>query len=425
MKKLRIIIAMICFSGIILLNGCSGKENTEPQSQTEIETVIPVVFRVDPETNLSDNEPFVEEFNRTYAGQYRMEPEWLTESDNGYRNKLKQWNVLDEMPVLITDAGFDYDLYQIFRKNDRLINLRPWMEQSEFWMEAMNPDVLEEITEEDGSIYLSPLGSSIHTYAGIIYNEQLFHEAGIYDFPNTWDEFWECLEQLKDKGITPLALHGSGSYWVPMLFATAFLSGTEDGEQFLKESFPQSYQNGPVRDMFLMMKDMYEYTFEDALEIDYDQAAERFRNNQAAMIANGKWMFDSMTETNLRNMRFVRFPGMILMNSPRMGAWAVTEGYSEKITEGAIKALEFRILCEQRDMKKLIADGGSSPLEASYVYEVQQEHSIMPNYQLHWEQEIQNEFFTEFLPMFINGEITVDNFLLMMDERANVIQSRK
>lgn len=409
----------------LLLTGCGQKSAPEPVQETEMEVEIPVIFRVDPETNLSDNEQFVEDFNEAFAGQFKMEAEWLTESDSGYRSKLKQWNVLDQMPVLITDAGFDYDLYRILAENDRLVDLRPWMESSDFWMDAMNPDVLEDITEEDGSIYLAPLGSNIHTYAGIIYNEELLQSVGYDSFPETWEEFFTCLKKLKAAGITPLSLHGSGSYWAPMLIATAYLMSTEEGSDFLYTGFPDSYDNEAVRDMLLMLKELFEYTYEDALSIDFDQAAERFQNGEAAIIANGKWMFDSMTSENLQTMRFARFPGNVLMNSPRMAAWAVTTGYSEEITEGAAKALEFRIQCEQEDMQKLIDGGASNPLEASYVETVQMEHTVMPNYQLQWEQEIQNEFFTEYLAMYLQGEITVDNFILMMDQRVNVIQNRK
>lgn len=416
---------LFCIINVLLLTGCGTETVSEPVQETEEEVAIPVVFRVDPDTNLSDNESFVKDFNEVFAGQYRMEAQWLTESDSGYRSKLKQWNVLDQMPVLITDVGFDYDFYRILAENDRLVDLRPWMEASDFWMEAMNPDVLEDITEEDGSIYLAPLGSSIHTYAGIIYNEEMLRSVGYKTFPETWEEFFVCLEKLQDAGITPLALHGSGSYWAPMLIATAYLMSTEEGREFLATSFPDSYENDSVRDMFLMLKKLFNYTFEDALSIGFDQAAERFRGGEAAIIANGKWMFDSMTPVNLQKMRFARFPGNVLMNAPRMSAWAVTAGYSDKITEGAVKALEFRIQREQEDMQALIAGRADNPLEASYVETVQQEHTVMPNYQLQWEQEIQNEFFTEYLTQYLQETITVDNLILMMNQRLNMIQNRK
>ena len=49
----------------------------------------------------------------------------------------------------------------------------------------------------------------------------------------------------------------------------------------------------------------------------------------------------------------------------------------------------------------------------------------MPNYQMQWEQEIQNDFFTENLPDFLSGKIDVETFLKMMDIRVDIIQGRK
>lgn len=383
--------------------------------------MIPVTFRVEPLTNQSDNEQFVKDFNQEFAGEYRMEPNWLIESTSGYRNKLKQWNVLDQLPVLITDAGFDYDFYRVLAENDRLVDLKPWMEASDFWLDAMNPDILAGCTEPDGRVYLSPLGNNVHTYAGIIYREDLLASAGYEEFPQTWEEFWDCLDALKQDGITPLALHGSGSYWVPMLLATAYIYGDAEGKEFLDKRLPDSYQNEEMRELMEFLRRLYGYTFPDALELDYDQTAARLIDGQAALIANGRWMFETIGEENYEKYRFAPFPGGILMNSPQMSAWAVTSGYSDEVTEGAVRALEFRIRCAQ-DTKD-VSDG--SALMDSYIAATEMDYRVMPNFQLQWEQEIQNEFFTEYMPGFLAGEIQTDEFLKMMDERVEEIQSKK
>lgn len=407
------------------LTGCTMQANETVIKEKANEIVIPVVFRVEPSTNVSDNQNFVDDFNREYAGIYRMDVEWLTESSAGYRNKLKQWNSLDEMPAIITDAGFDYDFYQLLVENHRLVDLKPYMEKSEFWMDSMNPGILTDCTEDDGSVYLSPLGSSVYTYAGIIYNEKYLRQAGYESFPETWDEFFECMEAIKAMGGTPLALHGSGSYWVPMLFATAYMEGTEEGKAFLAEDFPESYQNESMEDMLEFFKKLYEYTFDDVLQLDYEQASNRFLDGNAAMIANGQWMFDVMDEEIKQQMRFASFPGGILMNSPRMGAWAVSEGYDEEITEGAVKALEFRIKCEQESISALLNGEAETLLEKSYAEAIINVSTVMPNYQIKWEQEIQNEFFTEHMPEFLEDKIDIKDFLEMMDIQLKNIKARK
>lgn len=423
-KKMLILVCVLVVCSMIL-SGCSDKQ-TQDQTIIPREIVsVPVVFRVDPVTNVSENEQFINDYNEEFQGAYQMEVEWLSADAAGYRNKLKQWNVLDEMPVLIADAGFDNDFYRVLVKDKRLVDLRPYMEESGFWMDAMREDILSQCVEPDGSIYLSPLSTSIDTYAGMIYNKELLARVGYDKFPETWPEFFACLEKLRQADITPLALHGSGSYWVPMLMATAYLSRTEEGLAFLNEEYPASFQNEEMQEMFLMMKELYMYTFHDALELDYDETAQRFLKGEAAIIANGQWMISTMGDAEREIFRYAAFPEGVMMNSPKMGAWAVTVGHSEEVTQAAVAALEFRIRCEHKSIEKYSDTDSLSPVSRSYYEIIPEVKTIMPNFQMQWEQEIQNEFFTENLPDFLNGEIDIKEFLKMMDIRVDKIQGRK
>lgn len=407
-----------------LLAGCSTEKKSVEENQEE-PVKIPVVFRVDPATNVSNNLEFVEEFNSLYEGEYIVEVEWLTESTAGYRERLKQWNVLDEMPAVITDAGFDYDFYRLLVEEQRLVDLRPYMEHSPDWKATFRREILEECQEKDGSVYLSPLGSSIQSYAGIIYNKELLAQAGYETFPETWEEFFTCLTKLEEQGITPLSLHGSGTYWVPMLLATSYIYGTEEGAKFLKEDFPESYENQSMYELLAVLTSMYEYTFEDAVEVEFDKAAERFLNGEAAIFANGYWMVEEMPEEVKNHMGFAPFPGNILMNSPRMSAWAVTVGYDEAVTQGAVKLLEYRSEREGKNTQRLYAKKNLNSLQMDYVEAVEQSEHVMPNYQMKWEQEIQTDFFNEYLPVYLKGEISAETLLTEMDNRLEAIRQEK
>lgn len=423
-KKWRLWAACLGICGVIFFGVC--QKQTQKQETVSDEPIeIPVVFLINPATNLSSNQEFVEDFNKKYEGKYHIDVEWLTESAGGYREKLKQWNVLNEMPAIITDAGFDYDFYQMLVENERLVDLRSYMEKSPHWMEAMRPEILEDCQDEQGRIFLSPLGSDVQSYAGIIYNQELLAEAGYETFPKTWKEFWQCLEDLQNMGITPLSLHGSGSYWVPMLLATSYMENTVEGQAFLEQDFPESYQNASMEEMMKILKKMYQYTFEDAVEVDYDKAATRFCNGEAAIFANGYWMVEEMPPHVAEKMRFAPFPGNILMNSPRMSAWAVVAGYNDEITEGAVKILEYRIQCSVKNTEKLLNQENLDELKTSYVETVKGVKRVMPNYQIKWEQEIQNDFFTKYIPQFLGGEMDIPQFLQAMDERLKIIRESK
>ena len=66
-----------------------------------------------------------------------------------------------------------------------------------------------------------------------------------------------------------------------------------------------------------------------------------------------------------------------------------------------------------------------SALECSYIDAVESVGTVMPNYQLKWEQEIQNDFFTERLPGYLDGEIDTGTLLKEMDERLEQIRAKK
>lgn len=407
-----------------LFTACSSTPQKDVEEKEKV-TSIPVTFLINPATNLSENQEIAAGFNEQYKGEYEAEVEWLTESASGYREKLKQWNVLDEMPVIITDAGFDYDFYRLLVENKRLVNLRPYMDAIPEWKAAVKPEILKDCTEESGEIYLAPLGSEVKSYAGIIYNKELLRLAGYDRFPETWEEFWECLDALQKIGTVPISLHGSGSYWVPMLLATSYIYGTPAGKEFLNKDFPDSYQNPEMEEMMAMLDRLYEYTFDDAVEIDYDEAEERFCDGKAAIFANGYWMIEELPDNVKEKLQFSPFPGNILMNSPRMSAWAMTVGYDAKVTDGAAKLLAFRVQQDLEKTERLMSQEDLSAVENAYIDAVKKNAAVMPNYQMKWEQEIQNDFFTENLPGYLEGDMDAETLLKAMDERLEQIRAKK
>lgn len=174
-----------------------------------------------------------------------------------------------------------------------------------------------------------------------------------------------------------------------------------------------------------MLDRMYDYTFEDAVEIDYDEAEERFTDGKAAIFANGYWMIEELPDEVKENLQFVPFPGNILMSSPRMSAWAMTVGYDAKVTDGAAKLLAFRVQQDLENTQRLMNQEELSPLEDSYIDAVKKNVTVMPNYQMKWEQEIQNDFFTENLPGYLDGEMSAKELLKRMDERLEEIRKKK
>lgn len=412
-KKIWSVILVLCiFFG--LTAGCESVQKDTVENEEEV--VITAMFCVDPGTDQGQYQELVESFNEEYKGQYRVEVEWVTATEQAYREKIKVLNALDKLPAVITDAAFNAELYENMVSNGRFVDLRPYMEQSQEWSSLLTEVAMEDIIEEDGGVYLAPLEAGVYSSAGIFYNKDLFEKAGITEFPETWEEFFVCLEKLQKKG-TPIALHGGGTYWGAMLFATAYMASEPGGKDYLMETLPASYYNEEMERMLACLEELYQYTYEDALEIEFSDAAERFYNGEAAMIANGYWMLEEMPEEVKERTGFAAFPGNCMMVSPQMSGWAVISGYDEEVTKGAAAFLEYRYLNSKIiEVEEEGAEEGSL-LETEYKEVYKGITSSVPNYQLKWKDSIQNDFFSQMIPKLLEGTISREEFMEQMEEQ--------
>src|SRR5690606_25592127 len=84
--------------------------------------------------------------------------------------------------------------------------------------------------EVDGGLYAVPFDLGM---VGFWYNKDLFAQAGIDAPPETWDEFLEDVQALKDAGITPIAVGGQDKW--PAHFYLAYLITRIGGQPALQE----------------------------------------------------------------------------------------------------------------------------------------------------------------------------------------------
>lgn len=420
-KNSSILLCLLCVCIAFSLTAC--KEEKKKEEKAEIK--IPVCFLIDQESGKSDNQTLVDSFNKRYKGTYQLEVDWVTDSAEGFRDRIKILNGTDKLPVIITDVGFDADFYELLVANNRLLDLTPYFEKDESWNNALDRLIMEQCKDKNGKTYLMPLGTMVNSYAGFYYNKKLFARAGIDTFPTTWEDFFDCLEVLKHNQITPLALHGGSSYWTALLIGTNYMAGNKEGMEFLNTQFPHSYKDKSVEGMLKMMKNLYQYTDEDGLEIEHGESRERFLEERNAILANGGWMLETLPEDVKRRTGFAPFPGNIMMEEPKMTAWAVTTGYSKEITEGAIEFLKYRTLLAKKDTDAFMAKKNNTILEKEYKEAIQNVGMITPNYQLKWENEIQNKLFVSQFPAYVEGKISLKEFLEEMDRKVREIEEEK
>lgn len=412
-KTVSVIMAVLLLMG---LAGCAGNEKKKSNGEKE-EIAIPMILTVDPSAGTKNEEEVVKAFNLEYKGTYRVAVDWIMETEEEYRKNLKRLNVTGGLPAVITHLRMLPSYYQMMMQEERIEDLSSYIYEDEEWMESIEPAVLDACSEPDGSVYLAPLSTAAFSCSGVFWNEELFRQAGIREFPQTWEEFWNCCEKLKAHGITPLALHTEGTAWAPMLFATAELAASPEGAEFMKELFPQSYQNQYGIQLATTLKQLFTYTTEDAIHVDFDVAHNNFVSGRAAMISNGYWMIDQIPEEFAENVRFSAFPGNQLISSPETFGWAVVSDYEDEVKEGAIEFLKFRTLFNQEEKERFWEEAeGKNQMMKDYINAYDGKPKIVPNYQVKWNSVLQEETLGECLPKLVNGEMSVEEFVRMEDE---------
>lgn len=377
-----------------------------------------MILTVDSSTGNKNEQDIVEAFNHQYAEKYHIAVDWIMETEEEYRQNLKRLNATDRLPAIITDLRMLPSFYQMMVADKRLEDLSPYIKTDAEWSEMIEEVVLESCTEQDGKIYLAPVSTAAFSCSGIFWNEELFSQAGIKSFPKTWDEFWDVCDHLQSQNITPLALHTEGTAWAPMLLATAELADTEEGMDFMKQLYPESYSDKSGLRLAKTLKRLFSYTTKEAIHNDFDIAYNQFFSGEAAMLPNGYWMIDQIPENWRSYVRFSPFPGNKLISSPETFGWSIISSYQGKVKEGAIEFLKFRTKMNQQKKKALFATEKNklTKAERDYILAYQAGPQIVPNYQVKWNSILQEETLEDYLPGLIRGSITPEEFTRLEDE---------
>lgn len=399
------------------------------------EVSIPVILT----TGANDSQDIqmkeiVEAFNEEYKGTYQIEPEYLAGSSDDYRSKLKMLNASNAMPALI-QIGPEPAFFDLLVENDRLVDVMPYLEADSEWKARLMPQGVEEFTREDGTMYMIP--SSGVQLTGIYYNKELFEQAGISEFPTTWDAFWEACDTLKENGIAALSLHTTETAWCPMLLSTAYLGSTEAGQAFMQEQYPTEFNTPEMKEAVDILAKQFQYTTADAVGGTYALAANNFFSGNTAMIANGPWMMPSLSDPDYapegfpEKVGYAPFPGNVMVGSMEQTTWCITKDHGDEVTEGAVEFMKFYSR-EEYAQKRAVEQGELSsavefpeeeyekliPTMKECVDVTATVDVVIPSYQTKWDPVIQNDVFGREIPNLVSGNITSDEFIEMLNEGA-------
>lgn len=432
-KRLEVGFGLVLLLWIVALASCTAKPDASTstnEGKEKKEIIIPVIYLMNATSGIKSNKELVDEFNKAYEGIYHVEVDWLVGDESDYRAKIKLLNATDQLPAIITDVGFSPDFYQLLLENKRMVDIQPYLEKDAEWNETFVDYIIDACREEDGSLYLIPLNSPEYL-AGIFYNNEMFQKAGITEFPKTWEDFFKACQKLKESGVTPLSLHTTGTAWAPMLISTAYLGLTEEGIAFMNQQYPDNYDVDVFKKMMTVCKELFQFTTDDAIDGDFEDAATHFYREETAMIANGHWMIDSFYNESVvkkdfaSKIGFAPFPSQIFVGSPQMSAWVISSSYPQEVIEGAIAFMRFRTMRGVEYVSQEYIKSKNQPLLEEFYEKVAKAETIVPNYQLKWNSIIQNDVFLEDLPKFIRKEESAEEFIGKMNLAVETYDQEK
>ncbi|MGC4378444.1 ABC transporter substrate-binding protein [Fictibacillus sp. Mic-4] len=148
------------------------------------------------------------------------------------------------------------------------------------------PKELIDLVSKDGNIYSVPV--NIHRGNVLWYNKRIFKDNGL-KAPKTFAEFFKVADQLKAKGITPLALGDKEPWTATQLFEDVLL-GTLAPDDYKKLWTKEvSFDDPKVKEAVKTFKKMLGYINKDHSSRNWQDASQLVGKGEAAMNIMGDW----------------------------------------------------------------------------------------------------------------------------------------
>ena len=237
-----------------------------------------------------------------------------------------------DIPVIFTDFPTQLQFHQ------KVANgyVQDLSEQG--FLKNVGQSALDMTKQEDGKYYALPFSRN---YMGVWYNMTIFKENNL-EIPKTWEEFVSVCNTLKEKGVTPLGLHGKDPGRVGHTFQCCTVAFDPEGVETIEKTVAgegkiegdEGFQK--VAEKMLTLLD---YSNEDALALSDMQCYENFANGQYAMCITGSYASEEEKAGAYRFLEFLAQPENAQLFCDAEGAPSCITGVVHK-DEGVQPMLE-------------------------------------------------------------------------------------
>jgi raffinose/stachyose/melibiose transport system substrate-binding protein len=285
--------ALLVLALALALSACGGSDSSSGDQTGEIDIVCGSCIKSPSDPSLTNAYEIAQSFNAKYRGRYHVNL-----IKNQYAGSTPDRVTYYQRLALANDLP---DVFQVgqteiraLARTGKLMDFTPVFDKDSAWRATFNDDAFPGVTE-DGHIWALP---QTRDAMGIFYNRTIFREAGVSEFPRTWDEFEATCRKIEATGKTCFAMDGD---WVTLLMWVNLIGTLPGGADFLNRGIADTdYADNPdVVRATERLKQWHDDGFinSDAFSGEYQNAATAFIRGQAAMIANGPWMVNSDIKT--------------------------------------------------------------------------------------------------------------------------------
>ena len=411
-KKKRMILATVLLL-IFLLTGCSQEEEL-------VEITFIHGFGTSENTHEAMRQIY-QDFEKEHSS-IKLNMISMPSSED-VEEKVGNMLMVGEVPDIVFMAGEGKDsIYEYMIAHDQLMDLMPYLKRDQEFYQNISPVMLEHWMTKEGNLYTV---SDVIFMIGCWYNQDIFEEAGISEFPKTWEDFWEVCEQLKASKEQTEPLFLDMEHMVYLTNAILHESNEWEAEK-LHEGVVDLNSPG-FQKSIQYLKKIAQYT--DATETySFRDSLGAFNGKETAIYLNGVWG-TYLIDQEL-NAVYAPFPSQdgngTAMISSCVGYLLGNTGDQKKM-EASLEFLKYmlsepvaqRILKETGQMPsnpnitvdENIADGRlyravEHLKEAGHIIEVPANL---------WSRQLQSAFWENMI-LYVNNEITTEKMQKNIDE---------
>ena len=252
---------------------------------------------------------------------------WLDAMIAAFEEKYPQYNVYynesASPTAVVASYGNDIDTTDLYMclKEYETSQMEPLNDllgqavngESKTLGEKISPSYLELEKDRDGNIYQLTYGGGV---LEIMYNSEMFEDAGIKEEPRTTKELTEACDTLFNSGYVPLCHFNPAGYWE---FISEAWFEQYNGMDYYMNTFYSPEE--PSIDVLKEKDGRYEAlkVYESIITSDYVVSGSNskahtivqteFLNGSAAMMVNGSWMAYEMSSVDsVDNFKTMRTP---------------------------------------------------------------------------------------------------------------------